>query len=641
MQHGFIKVGAAVPLVSVADPTYNVEQLIALAHRAHEEGAEVTVFPELCITGYTCGDLFTQQTLLQDAEAAIARFADATKDYDAVFIIGAPIYVCGALYNCALILQQGRILGIVPKCYIPNYGEFNERRWFSTGYNLRMEDNICYAGQSVHIGSYQIFHTGRYAFGVEICEDLWSVTPPSSALALQGAEIIFNLSASDEVTGKHDYLRSLIMQQSARSMAGYVYTSSGYGESTTDLVFAGKAFVAENGAILTEGQRFCFDAQLICSEIDLDKLRMERRGNTTFATAQADLYPKATHIHTAPITEREGVLTRHFAQLPFVPQGAELDSHCNEVFNIQSVALAKRLTHIHCNRVVIGISGGLDSTLALLATVRTFDRLQLPRTGIIGVTMPGFGTTDRTYQNALDLMRLLGVSLREINIKDACIQHFKDIEHDIDVHDTTYENSQARERTQLLMDVANRENAIVIGTGDLSELALGWATYNGDHMSMYGVNATVPKTLIRYVIKCYAEECGNQRLMETFMDVLDTPVSPELLPPDSQGVIAQKTEEVIGKYEINDLILYHAIRWGYRPSKVYRIASAAFVGKVEDEELKSYLKNFYRRFFAQQFKRSCLPEGPKTGSVSMSPRGDWQMPSDAMATAWLQELENL
>ena len=641
MQHGFIKVGAAVPLVSVADPIYNVEQIIALAHRAYEQGAEVTVFPELCITGYTCGDLFTQQTLLQDAEEAIAQFAEATKGYDAIYIIGAPIYVCGALYNCALVLQQGRILGIVPKCYIPNYGEFNERRWFSTGYNLRLEDNITYAGQSVHIGSYQIFHTGRYAFGVEICEDLWSVTPPSSALALQGAEIIFNLSASDEVTGKHGYLRSLIMQQSARSMAGYVYSSSGYGESTTDLVFAGKAFVAENGAMIAEGERFCFDAQLICSEIDLDKLRMERRGNTTFATAQADLFPKATHIHTAPVTEREGVLTRHFAALPFVPQGAELDCHCNEVFNIQSVALAKRLTHIHCQKVVIGISGGLDSTLALLATVRTFDRLQLPRTGIIGVTMPGFGTTDRTYQNAIDLMRLLGVSLREISIKDACIQHFKDIEHDIDVHDTTYENSQARERTQLLMDVANRENAIVIGTGDLSELALGWATYNGDHMSMYGMNAGIPKTLVRHLVQWEAEHSYDNEVRAILLDIVNTPISPELIPAKADGTIKQKTEDLVGPYELHDFFIYHFLRSGYRPKKIYYLSCLTFEGQYDKEAIKKWLTTFFRRFFQQQFKRSCLPDGPKVGSVSLSPRGDWRMPSDASAASWLAECEAL
>ena len=641
MQHGFIKVGAAVPLVSVADPTYNVDQLIALAHRAHEEGAEVTVFPELCITGYTCGDLFTQQTLLRDAENGVARFAEATREYDNIYIVGAPIYVCGALYNCALVVQQGRILGIVPKCYIPNYGEFNERRWFSTGYNLRMEDNITYAGQSIHIGSYQIFHTGRYAFGVEICEDLWSVTPPSSALALQGAEIIFNLSASDEVTGKHDYLRSLLMQQSARSMAGYVYTSSGYGESTTDLVFAGKAFVAENGAMIAEGKRFCFDAQLVCTEIDLDKLRMERRGNTTFATAQADLFPKATHVHTAPITECEGVLTRHFAALPFVPQGEELDSHCNEVLNIQVAALAKRLTHIRCSKVVIGISGGLDSTLALLATVRTFDRLELSRTGIIGVTMPGFGTTDRTYQNALDLMRLLGVTLREISIKEACIQHFKDIEHDIAVHDTTYENSQARERTQLLMDVANRENAIVIGTGDLSELALGWATYNGDHMSMYGMNAGIPKTLVRHLVQWEAEHSYDAATRDILLDIVNTPISPELIPAKEDGTIKQKTEDLVGPYELHDFFIYHFLRSGYTPKKIYYIACLTFDGQYDKSTIKKWLTTFFRRFFQQQFKRSCLPDGPKVGSVSLSPRGDWRMPSDASAASWLKECEEL
>ena len=640
MQHGFIKVGAAVPLVSVADTKYNVDQLIALAHKAHDEGAEVTVFPELCVTGYTCGDLFTQQTLLKEAEEDIARFARATSGYDNVYIIGAPIYVCGALYNCALVLQKGHIMGIVPKCYIPNYGEFNERRWFSTGYNLRMEDKVWYAGQATHIGSYQIFHTGRYAFGVEICEDLWSVTPPSSALALQGAEIIFNLSASDEVTGKHDYLRALLKQQSARSMAGYVYSSCGYGESTTDLVFAGKAFVAENGALIAEGERFCFDSQLLCSEIDLDKLRMERRGNTTFATAQADLFPKATHVHTAPVTERECRLTRHFTPLPFVPQGEELNNHCNEVFNIQVAALAKRLTHIHCTKVVIGISGGLDSTLALLATVRTFDRLKLSRTGIIGVTMPGFGTTDRTYQNALDLMNRLGVTLREISIKDACIQHFKDIEHDIDVHDTTYENSQARERTQLLMDVANRENAIVIGTGDLSELALGWATYNGDHMSMYGMNAGIPKTLVRHLVQWEAENYDTE-VRNILLDIADTPISPELIPAKADGTIKQKTEDLVGPYELHDFFIYHFLRSGYTPKKIYYIACLTFDGQYDKAVIKKWLTTFFRRFFQQQFKRSCLPDGPKVGSVSLSPRGDWRMPSDASAALWLAECESL
>ena len=641
MQHGFIKVGAAVPLVSVADPVYNVEQLIALAHRAHEQGTEVTVFPELCITGYTCGDLLTQQTLLQGAEEAVVRFSEATKSYDTIYIIGAPIYVCGALYNCALVLQQGRILGIVPKCYIPNYGEFSERRWFTTGYNLRMEDNIIYAGQSVHIGSYQIFHTGRYAFGVEICEDLWSVTPPSSALALQGAEIIFNLSASDEVTGKHDYLRSLICQQSARCMAGYVYSSCGYGESTTDLVFAGNALIAENGTMIAHGERFSFDAQFVCSEIDLDKLRMERRGNTTFATAQADLYPKATHVYTAPIIEREGELTRHFAALPFVPQGEQLDAHCNEVLHIQVAGLAKRLTHIHCSKAVIGISGGLDSTLALLATVRAFDRLGLPRTGIIGVTMPGFGTTDRTYQNALDLMRLLGITLREISIKEACIQHFKDIEHDITVHDTTYENSQARERTQLLMDVANRENAIVIGTGDLSELALGWATYNGDHMSMYGMNAGIPKTLVRHLVQWEAMNSYEAPVSDILLDIVNTPISPELIPAKADGTIKQKTEDLVGPYELHDFFIYHFLRSGYRPRKIYYLACLTFEGMYDKAIIKKWLTTFFRRFFQQQFKRSCLPDGPKVGSVSLSPRGDWRMPSDASAASWLTECEAL
>ena len=645
MQHGFIKVGAAVPLVSVADTKYNTNQLIALAQRAHEEAAEVTVFPELCITGYTCGDLLTQQTLLQEAENSVAEFAEATKEYDNIYIIGAPIYVCGALYNCALVMQKGRILGIVPKCYIPNYGEFSERRWFSTGYNLRMEDDIHYAGQWAHIGSYQIFHTDRYAFGVEICEDLWSVTPPSSALALQGAEIIFNLSASDEVTGKHGYLRSLIAQQSARCMAGYVYSSCGYGESTTDLVFAGNALIAENGAMIAQGERFSLDAQLVCTEIDLDKLRMERRGNTTFATAQADLYPKATHVLTDNITDKECALTRTYAPLPFVPSGNELDIHCNEILNIQVAGLAKRLTHIHCSKAVIGISGGLDSTLALLATVRTFDRLGLPRIGIIGITMPGFGTTDRTYQNALSLMQHLGITLREISIKDACIQHFKDIEHDIAIHDTTYENSQARERTQLLMDVANRENAIVIGTGDLSELALGWATYNGDHMSMYGVNAGVPKTLVRSLVKWAAENRftadtieDTRGVQDILLDIVDTPISPELLPADENGKIKQVTEDLVGPYELHDFFIYNFMRNGYSPEKILFLAKKAFTDTYDEETITKWLKTFIRRFFNQQFKRSCLPDGPAIGSVSLSPRRAWQMPSDAWSTMFSSEI---
>ena len=641
MQHGFIKVGAAVPVVSVADPKYNVDQLIALAKQAHDEGAEITVFPELCITGYTCGDLFTQQTLLQGAEEGVKRFAEATSEYDNIYIVGAPVYVYGALYNCALVVQRGKILGIIAKCYIPNYGEFNERRWFSTGYNLRTEENILYAGQSVHIGSYQIFHTGRYAFGVEICEDLWSVTPPSSALALQGAEIIFNLSASDEVTGKHDYLRSLITQQSARCMAGYVYSSCGFGESTTDLVFSGKAFVAENGAILNEAKRFCFDAQMLYSEIDLDKLRMERRGNTTFATAQADLYPKATHVHTAPITEKEATLTRSYSRLPFVPQGDVLDAHCNEILNTQVAALAKRLTHIHCSKVVIGISGGLDSTLALLATVRTFDRIKLPRTGIIGITMPGFGTTDRTYQNALSMMEHLGITMQEISIKDACIQHFSDIGHDINVHDTTYENGQARERTQLLMDVANRENAIVIGTGDLSELALGWATYNGDHMSMYGINAGIPKTLVRHLVEWEATNNYEGDIRRILLDVVNTPISPELIPAKEDGTIKQKTEDLVGPYELHDFFIYHFMRSGYTPSKIFYLACRTFEGEYDKATIKKWLTTFFRRFFQQQFKRSCLPDGPKVGSVSLSPRGDWRMPSDASAAQWLKECEEL
>lgn len=561
---------------------------------------------------------------------------------DIISIIGMPVVMNSTLLNCAVVCQKGKILGIVPKTYLPNYKEFYEQRWFTSALN-HPDTNIRLCGQNVPVSANLLFDTPDTCFGIEICEDMWAPIPPSSSLALQGAEIIFNMSADNEGIGKHAYVRSLISQQSARCLAGYVFSSSGFGESTTDVVFAGNGLIYENGSLLAESERFSFKEQLVISEIDVERIRGERLTNTTFAANIGNCPGRpAIHINTEFVNTRDLTLTRPIEPHPFVPQGNELDQRCEEIFAIQIAGLAKRLVHTNCKTVVVGISGGLDSTLALLVCVKTFDKLELPRKNIIGITMPGFGTTDRTYNNALHLMASLGVTIKEISIKEACIRHFKDIDHDMTVHDVTYENSQARERTQILMDVANRLGGLVIGTGDLSELALGWATYNGDHMSMYGVNGGIPKTLVRVLVKWVATNGEvDAEASAALLDVLDTPVSPELLPPDENGKINQKTEDLVGPYELHDFFLYQIIRFGYHPAKILFLAEKAFAGEYDRATLLKWLKNFYRRFFIQQFKRSCLPDGPKVGALCLSPRSDWRMPTDAVSRIWMDEVEKL
>ena len=636
MKYGFINVAAAVPAIKVADIDYNVMQIESLMAQAEGKGVEILVTPELCITGYSCQDLFREQLLLDKSEEGILQLLDFTRKLDTILIVGAPVLVNSLLYNCAVVIQRGQILGVVPKTYLPNYGEFYEKRWFASAQDLNPTD-IYLAGSPVHVSSEPIlFTTGDgVKFGVEICEDVWAPIPPSNNLALAGADIVFNLSASDELIGKHDYLRGLLAQQSARTISGYVYASCGFGESTQDVVYGGNAMIFENGRILAEGERFSFQPQIQIGQIDIEQLRTERRQNTTFINAQRGAH--ALHVPAKAVTPKEFVLIRDIDAHPFIPKSGDMQTRCEEILNIQVAGLAKRLYHINAQTAVIGISGGLDSTLALLVTVKAFDKLGLDRKGIIGVTMPGFGTTDRTYNNAIKLMQTLGVTIREISIAKAVTQHFEDIGHDMKQHDITYENSQARERTQILMDVANQVNGIVVGTGDLSELALGWATYNGDHMSMYGVNAGVPKTLIRYLVSYVAGEMAT----ETLLDIVDTPISPELIPADEQGRIKQKTEDLVGPYELHDFFIYYFLRYGFGPAKIYIMAQKAFKDAYDDETIKKWLKTFCRRFFTQQFKRSCLPDGPKVGSISLSPRGDWRMPSDASYALWISECDKL
>ena len=636
MKYGFINVAAAVPAIKVADVDYNVQQIESLMAQAEGKEVEILVTPELCITGYSCQDLFREQLLLDKSEEGILQLLDFTRKLDTILVVGAPVLVNSLLYNCAVVIQRGQILGIVPKTYLPNYGEFYEKRWFASAQDINPTD-IYFAGSPVHVSSEPIlFITGDgVKFGVEICEDVWAPIPPSNNLALAGADIILNLSASDELIGKHDYLRSLLAQQSARTIGGYVYASCGFGESTQDVVYGGNAMIFENGKLLVEGERFSFQPQIRMCQIDVEKLRTERRQNTTFINAQRGAH--ALNIPAKAVAPKDFVLTRDIDAHPFIPKSGDMQTRCEEILNIQVAGLAKRLYHINAQTAVIGISGGLDSTLALLVTVKAFDKLGLDRKGIVGVTMPGFGTTDRTYNNAIKLMQTLGVTIREISIAKAVTQHFEDIGHDMKLHDITYENSQARERTQILMDVANQVNGIVVGTGDLSELALGWATYNGDHMSMYGVNAGVPKTLIRYLVSYVAGEMAT----ETLLDIVDTPISPELIPADEQGRIKQKTEDLVGPYELHDFFIYYFLRYGFGPAKIYIMAEKAFKDAYDDETIKKWLKTFCRRFFTQQFKRSCLPDGPKVGSVSLSPRGDWRMPSDASSALWISECDKL
>ena len=643
MKFGFVKVAAAIPAVKVADCKFNAQQTETQIMVADGKGVQIVIFPELNLTGYSCGDLFSHRILIEQAEMALMQVVNNTRQLDIVSIVGMPVVVNSTLANCAVVFQRGKILGVVPKTYLPNYKEFYEQRWFSSSLTYDGISEVRLCGQIVPFGKDLLFETSDTCFGIEICEDVWAPVPPSSELVLKGAEIIFNMSADTENISKHQYLRSLLAQQSARCLAGYVFSSCGFGESTTDVIFAGNALIYENGSLLAESERFSFSEQLVISEIDVERLRSERLVNTTFAASvRAYGAGNVRRIQAELVNSRDLSLTRYIDPHPFVPAGGKLlDERCEEIFSIQVAGLAKRLVHTNCKTVVVGISGGLDSTLALLVCVKTFDKLGLPRKGIVGITMPGFGTTDRTYNNALTLMSSLQVTTKEISIKDACIQHFKDIEHDMSVHDVTYENGQARERTQILMDYANKIGGLVIGTGDLSELALGWATYNGDHMSMYGVNASIPKTLVRYLVNWVAQTGVDVLSRNTLLDIIDTPISPELIPADENGNIKQKTEDLVGPYELHDFFLYYFLRFGMRPAKIFYLAEIAFRGVYDSTTIKKWLTNFCRRFFNQQFKRSCLPDGPKVGSVSLSPRGDWRMPSDASSAMWLKECEEL
>ena len=636
MKNGYIKTAAATPYITVADCNANGNEIIRLIHEMEKEHVKVMTFPELCITGYTCQDLFLQRRLLDSAWETLLKITKETADVDALVFVGVPFRNHGKLYNVAAVLNRGEIIGLVPKTYLPNYGEFYEQRHFASG--LGCLEYVDIEGKRVPFGTDILFiceEEPELVAAAEICEDLWVTLPPSVLHAQAGANLIVNLSASNEMVGKDSYRRDLVSGQSARLVCGYVYANAGEGESTQDLVFGGQNMIAENGVILAEGKRF--HNGIVCSEIDVQRLNDERRRLTTYQPADdSDHIKVCFHLNV-----EETKLTRKYSQYPFVPsRKEERDMRCDEILNIQAMGLKKRLAHIHCQNAVIGLSGGLDSTLALLVTVRAFDMLGIDRGKITAVTMPCFGTTDRTYNNACSLSKCLGATLKEVNIREAVNLHFRDIGHDPEVHDVTYENGQARERTQILMDIANQSGGIVIGTGDLSELALGWATYNGDHMSMYAVNASVPKTLVRHLVRYYADTCEDQKLADILLDILDTPVSPELLPP-KDGVISQKTEDLVGPYELHDFFLYYMLRWTFPPKKIFRLAQNAFAGEYDDETILKWLKAFYRRFFMQQFKRSCLPDGPKVGSVAVSPRGDLRMPSDASTALWMKELEQI
>ena len=640
MKDGFIRVAALTPKIKVADCIYNSEVICGQIEEAYGNGAKILVFPELCLTGYTCQDLFWQEELLKEARQALLRVVKATRGKKALVFVGLPWELEGKLYNAAAACCDGKLLGLVPKRYLPAYNEYYETRHFYPGRGD--VKRITVEGETVNFGRNQLFVCPRMeglAVAAEICEDLWVPDPPSTSHALAGANVIVNLSASVEVTGKSDYRTLLVCGQSARLLCGYIYASAGEGESSQDLVFGGHNLIVENGTVLASSSRF--STGITYGELDIRRLRAERRRMTTFESAVLE-DQKNGYVRTEFSLEvEETVLTRCFDPKPFVPSGkADRDRRCEEILTIQAMGLKKRLEHINCRHIVVGLSGGLDSTLALLVMVKAFDMLGFPREDITAVTMPCFGTTSRTYNNACEMAQTLGVTLREINIKEAVNLHFRDIGHDPGQHDLTYENCQARERTQILMDVANQVNGLVIGTGDMSELALGWATYNGDHMSMYGVNCSVPKTLVRHLVRYYADTCGEERLSGVLYDVLDTPVSPELLPP-KDGEIAQITEDLVGPYELHDFFLYYVLRFGFAPAKIYRIAKLAFAGVYEEDFILKWLKTFYWRFFAQQFKRSCVPDGPKVGSVALSPRGDLRMPSDACVRIWREELDRM
>ena len=636
MRDGFLKVAVGTPKTAVADCRKNADEILRLIGEMEQRKAKLMVFPELCITGYTCGDLFWQKALLEAAREEMLRIAAKTKQTDALIFVGLPFAYGGKLYNIAAALNHGAVLGLIPKTHLPNYGEFYEARQFAPAPEETGE--VILDGKKVPFGTRLLFtcpEMEELTVAAEICEDLWVPEPPSIHHALAGATVLGNLSASDEVTGKDRYRRNLVAGQSARLVCAYLYATAGEGESTTDLVFGGQNLIGENGQILAEGKRF--GNKTLYADLDLSYLTGERRRMTTFPAAENGDYRKIAF----SLKKEETALERYFSPHPFLPDDRhEVEERCDEILNIQAMGLKKRLEHVHGTHAVLGISGGLDSTLALLVTARAFDLLGLPRDQITAVTMPGFGTTDRTYQNACEMTRQLGATLKEVDIREAVTIHFRDIGHDSEVHDVTYENAQARERTQVLMDIANKNGGLVIGTGDLSELALGWATYNGDHMSMYGVNGSVPKTLVRHLVNYWADTCGEEKLSAILRDVLDTPVSPELLPP-RDGDIAQKTEDLVGPYELHDFFLYYMMRAGYDPAKIYRIANLAFAGVYEEETILKWLKKFYWRFFSQQFKRSCLPDGPKVGSVALSPRGDWRMPSDACVRVWMDQLERL
>ena len=648
--HGFYRVAAAIPQVKVADCWFNVKQMKDLIKEAAKNNVEIVCFPELSVTAYTCADLFLQKTLTQEAEKALEWLKKETENTAITFMVGVPVEHNSKLYNCAVVCREGKIYGIVPKVYLPNYAEFYEKRWFEA-YNP--EISVCeihYGGDIAAFGTNLLFNFDEVKFAVEVCEDLWSVVPPSSSHAMAGANVLFNLSAGNELIGKRQYVKSLISQQSARCHAAYIYASAGFGESSTDLVFSGNAYIYENGRLLSESQRFQFDEQLIINEIDLELLDAERKKNTTFISRPVvDNYRHIPVIARAIACPEEQsdvgnsiyTLTRPVNPTPFIPTAKDYNETCEEIFSIQVSGLAKRMMHTNVKSLVVGISGGLDSTLTLLVCVKTIDKLGLSRKMIRGITMPGFGTTNRTYTNALHLMDALGISSQEISIVAACEQHFKDIGHDPAVHDVTYENAQARERTQILMDIANQTNGLVVGTGDLSGLALGWATYNGDHISMYGVNAGIPKTLVRYLVRWIAENQMDDSAHTTLSDILETPVSPELLPVDSEGQMTQFTEDVVGPYKLHDFFLFYTLRYGFRPAKIFFLAQNAFRNEYSDVIILKWMDVFFRRFFSQQFKRSCMPDGPKVGSVNLSPRGDWRMPSDASAEVWLKEIKDL
>ena len=632
MKDGFIKVAAATPKIKVADPAYNTEEILKIIDETEKNGASILVFSELTISGYTCGDLFLQQPLLTECKNQLLRIVKATENKSMLVVVGCPIVIKQKLYNCAVVISDGSILGIVPKTHLPNYSEFYELRHFTSGEGL--EEDLWFGEEFgyVNVAVNQLFkckEIPELVVACEICEDLWVPLPPSTYHAMAGATVICNPSASVETTTKESYRRSLVSNQSARLLAAYIYADAGEGESTQDVVYSGHHLICENGSVLAEAKRFT--NEIIYADIDVQKLAAERRKMTSFPGGQTDDYFEQEF----SLEVKENKITRTFPKAPFVPDNQdERDKRCDEILSLQSMGLKKRLEHTNCKHAVVGISGGLDSTLAVLVTARAFDLLDIPRENLICVTMPCFGTTDRTYQNAVSLIKELGATLKEVRIEKAVRQHFADIGHDENNHDVTYENSQARERTQILMDMANQYNGMVIGTGDMSELALGWATYNGDHMSMYAVNVSVPKTLVKYLVLYYAETTDNKKLSEVLMDVLDTPVSPELLPP-VDGVISQKTEDLVGPYELHDFFLYYMLRFGFPKAKLYRMAKLTFDGVYDDETIKKWLDKFYWRFFSQQFKRSCLPDGPKVGSVAVSPRGDLRMPSDASPTAWL------